>query len=228
MRLYLTLLFLLLAKLTLNAQSDSLLVETFYDTKQTLIKERYYIHADSLKNGPFTYYSKKGKILRNGRYTMGKPAGIWIYYENNNWNRVISKFDWTLFKEIEFHRYSKTKVNFPILIDGKTHFLELDTVCRFPGGDLAYQHYIQEIIKSIDTGNTSQGKASIHFLIDESGKVSVLDIKWENQNEELEPINPKLEIQLRKLIEEMPDWIPHSMNGIHYPQTYVLPIGFNK
>lgn len=196
------------------AQSDSILFQKDSPSGKVLLEE-YSISKDSVKNGPYKKFNAKGKRLMEGQYTDGKPSGIWVYYEANNWNRIYSKFDWSSMKEIEFH-----------FVSNRTRTHASDSFCRFPGGDVVYQQYLDESISKISRDHSeTKGKAKITYMIGPNGKVILEEIIWFDKEGNKQPINPKLESDLRTMFETMPAWIYCSeVNTSKF--RFILPVLF--
>ncbi|TNE81473.1 MAG: hypothetical protein EP332_03530 [Bacteroidetes bacterium] len=198
----------------LYAQSDSLKVERFYKNSKQL-REVYYISLDSVKNGPYIEYNSKGKKLKEGRYTKDYPSGIWHYYENNNWNRLYSVFDWDTMKEIEYKYVSNRKRTSPS-----------DSFCRFPGGEIVFFHYILEQGRRILTKFPNlEGKAKVTIQLEQGRQVKVVKTEWFDQEGKKATINSQVEAELKAMFEKMPAWLqcpPDPKPGFQY----VIPILF--
>lgn len=203
-----------IASLESFGQSDSIRVQKYSKSGKVVVEE-YFIRADSTKNGPYRRFNEKGKRLMEGQYRSGKPVGVWVYYEDNNWNRPYSKFDWDTLQELEYHYVSNRM--------GKN---ASDSFCRFPGGEMVWHHYSVEICSKIAKENPdNKGKAKIRFQLDPTGKAILKEIEWFDTEGKKQPINPNLEAELRSFIENMPSWIYCSEANTHF--VMILPIEFN-
>lgn len=210
------LLFLLLTyTLPTFAQSDSLKVVIHYKNSQKVFEE-YYISSDSVKNGPYIEYNFKGKKLKEGRYTQGYPSGIWHYYENNNWNRLYSIFDWDNMQEIEYKYVLNRKRTSPS-----------DSFCRFPGGEIVFFHYIEEQGRLIlHKFPNLKGKAKVTIQLEQGKQVKVVKTEWFDQEGNKVAIDSSLEAELKAMFEKMPAWLqcpPDPKPGFQY----IIPIAFS-
>ena len=61
------------------------LVKTFYDAEETLLKEEFYLRSKNSNtlDGPYKSYFEKGGLKSEGQFVNNKSTGIWKYYYEN-------------------------------------------------------------------------------------------------------------------------------------------------
>lgn len=198
---------------------DSILVKTNYKGKYQSKKfEEYFINSiDSIKDGTYKRFSVQGKIIRIGEFKNGKPIGIWNFFENNIWNRKYLGFDFDTQTEIFYKDFNKEKVFCSIKTNTGYELKSIDSIARFPGGEMALRFYIIQNLK-LDLTRYN-GRFEAHIEIKEDGKVEVSKIRGR-------PNDINIQNELFKVIQNMPNWIPAINNKKIVASKYVLPIRF--
>lgn len=91
---------------------------------------------------------------------------------------------------------------------------------RYPGGNDALIHYITEHLEvsaSTRAGKPFRVMSRLNF--DASGKLILVTL--------LQKTDPQLEESIRKVFNEMPDWLAPIINGKPVPSEIIIPISFN-
>ena len=90
----------------------------------------------------------------------------------------------------------------------------------FPGGEEAYMRFLADNIKYpvIAQENGIQGYVGAVYNIDPKGKVSFVRME--------KGVDPSLDNEVKRVIEEMPDWTPAKLNGEAVRMTRNIPVVF--
>lgn len=222
-------------------------VSKFWDKKTGQILWEY-----SYLNGKFDGAHKKwekGKLkhiqyYKNGNlykscfdfYNNNQPAYCKMY---NNDNVVVKRLGWfqdgqqsyeTIFKngeEISVTKWLKNgckmKTNFQT---NKTLYWDADgNTCdgkeaNFPGGEKKLYEYLNENINypKIAKMLSEQGKVFVEFVVLEDG--NIIDTKV------IKGVSLELDNEAKRVVKNMPNWIPGQVCSNNIKQTYVLPISF--
>ena len=88
---------------------------------------------------------------------------------------------------------------------------------EFKGGDAELFDYIRKNLIYPNSVRES-GVVYISFIVSDEGKVINAKI--------LKGINPLLDEEALKVVNQMPDWIPMKENGKYIPSEHTIPIKF--
>jgi|LFRM01.1.fsa_nt_gb TonB family protein len=91
---------------------------------------------------------------------------------------------------------------------------------KFPGGNDAYMKYLADNVRYpvIAQENGIQGLVVARYRILSSGKADFIDI--------VEGVDPSLEKEVQRLIDQMPDWTPTTIDGEATISVRSLPVVF--
>lgn len=97
-------------------------------------------------------------------------------------------------------------------------FTTVEKMPTFPGGESAMQKFIADNLKypkeSMDKG--IQGRVTVRFIVEATGEITEVKV--------IRGIDPLLDAEAVKVIEEMPKWIPGKQNGQTVRTYYTLPL----
>ncbi len=101
-------------------------------------------------------------------------------------------------------------------------YVVVEVMPTFPGGDNALFRYIYENIKyPVEAKeNKMTGIVILRFVITREGKVDDISV--------VRGVHPLLDEEAKRIIREMPDWIPGTQDGKRVNVYYSLPISFGK
>jgi len=89
---------------------------------------------------------------------------------------------------------------------------------EFPGGDKAFQKYLDKNLKPQDTTKDIQGSVIISFFVEKDGRLS--DIKVAKS------LSVDLDKEALRVIHLSPNWIPATQNGKPIKSKYSASIKF--
>ena len=91
---------------------------------------------------------------------------------------------------------------------------------KFPGGNDAYMKYLAENVRYpvIAQENGIQGLVVARYRILSTGKADFIDI--------VEGVDPSLDKEVQRIIEQMPDWTPTTIDGEATTSARSLPVVF--
>ncbi|MCC7030268.1 MAG: energy transducer TonB [Chitinophagaceae bacterium] len=94
------------------------------------------------------------------------------------------------------------------------------TMPEFPGGEYLLSDFISKELKypADARSNKTDGRVLVRFVVDENGKISVQNIVSSGQ--------PSLDSEAVRVVRQMPDWTPGTVNGKKVKVMYTLPITF--
>lgn len=90
---------------------------------------------------------------------------------------------------------------------------------EFVGGNAAMLKFIQTHFHKPAGKQEYSGKVYVKFVIEETGKVSDIEIA--------RSLEPEIDKEAVRVISIMPDWIPGKQNGKNVKVSYTLPISLN-
>lgn len=104
----------------------------------------------------------------------------------------------------------------PVIID------IVEEPAEFPGGFEALKVYLKENLRYPESAkeNGIEGKVYMYFLVMRTGEISKISVKRGIAD------CPECDAEGKRLVENMPDWIPGKNNGVVVDQWYNLPIVF--
>ena len=91
---------------------------------------------------------------------------------------------------------------------------------QFPGGDEALMKYILGSLKYPISAksNKIEGKVVCSYVVNSAGRVT--DVKV------ISSVDPELDKEAKRVVENMPDWIPGKQNEKNVSMKYTIPINF--
>ena len=91
---------------------------------------------------------------------------------------------------------------------------------QFPGGSSAMFQYISSSIKYPVKAeeNGIQGRVVCTFVVDTDGSIS--DVKV------VKSVDPTLDKEAKRIVQEMPKWIPGKQDGAPVRVKYTVPVTF--
>lgn len=104
--------------------------------------------------------------------------------------------------------------------EGEPIFTVVEEMPQFPGGQAALMQYIARNIKYpvIAQENGIQGRVVCQFIIDERGNTADVQV--------VQGVDPLLDKEAVRLIEEMPRWKPGKQRGKPVSVEYTVPVNF--
>ena len=188
-----------------------------------------------IKEGPFVYYTSKGKISSKGSYKNNKRVGEWLTFypegqlymteiydskERRSGSFVIYYPDGKVrrsdfYKKGEFQNgncYTASGIDttwYPYLI-----------MPVYPGGDEARNRFLAEHItypfEAIKNG--IQGTVYLSFVVDSDG--SLTDVKL------LKGVSPVIDNEALRVVQLMPKWKPGLADGKPVRVLFNMPVYF--
>jgi protein TonB len=95
----------------------------------------------------------------------------------------------------------------------------VDENAEFPGGKIKFDEYIKKNMKLTSEMEVS-GKCYLRFVVDVDGSISNIVILKGH------PHCPECDKEAKRLVQNMPNWIPAKVNGKQVKSYYVVPIKF--
>lgn len=104
--------------------------------------------------------------------------------------------------------------------NGKPVFFIVEEMPKFPGGDIALHNYIANNLKYPAKAKEKgiEGRVYVSYIISPKGKVD--DVKV------IRGVDPSLDAEAKRVIEEMPDWTPGKQRGKSVAVNYTSPVSF--
>ncbi len=100
----------------------------------------------------------------------------------------------------------------------KDFFVVVEEMPKFNNGGLdKARDYIAQNIKYPTNG--IEGKVYVNFVVESNGKVSNVKI--------IKSINPDIDKEVVRVIENMPDWTPGKQKGKNVPVQFTIPVVFS-
>ena len=144
----------------------------------------------------FTEYYRNGQPHLTGNYRPGNVDHyLTSYWENGQLKR---KDVYKKGRLVSGTCWNEEGVQVP--------FYDYEMQPQFPGGMPVFQLYLKNKLGEMSIPSTFKGsKVLVKFTIDEKGDV--------NQVQILKSLDPKVEKEVKKVFEEMPQWAPARQDG---------------
>ena len=99
-------------------------------------------------------------------------------------------------------------------------FTVAETAPEFKGGTAALLRYLKDYIQypPVCRQNNIQGRVVVQFVVDKDGSIV--------EPEVIMPVNPYLDKEALRVVQEMPKWTPGTKNGKPVRVKFTLPIQF--
>lgn len=170
---------------------------------KTGINEEFFVlkHDGQTKHGDYQRSIGKNLVVTGG-YKMGKPVGIWLYYDYSG--KVAQKVD--IESGVLLETYDKQPKNGPTVLGGVANMY------RLIGRELNYPREARL--------NGAEGKVFISFIVDENGVMKDFQI--------VESAGFGMDEEAIRAFKEIDvTWIPHiDESGIRYETRMVFPVTF--
>jgi len=187
--------------------------EYYYNTNNEIILAKTTHYVDSLRDGEYVVFNKKGKIEVAGQHKKGVKSGIWVYYSivgntEKNYNENPEEKDST--------RLESENFNYSIYA---THLTDLRRAL-FPGGDRALMMFLSRAIQFPKDAIKSEarGICMTSFSVNSTGEIY--------NGKVLESPHPSLSKAAIYAILSMPNWQPALVFGVPSDMQYTLPVQF--
>jgi len=181
------------------------------DNEQIIAKIIHY--RDSLKDGKYVEFNKKGDIKTLGQYKKGVKSGIWTYY-NVNGSRERNFTD----EPEEHHIPSHQNDNHYYAIFDAHH--KDVRKAKFPGGDVALMRFLSNTIQFPNEARKSKsaGICLTSFDVSPTGEIY--------NGRALETPHPSLSRVAVNSVLSMPNWQPALVFGVPVVMQFNIPIKF--
>lgn len=102
----------------------------------------------------------------------------------------------------------------------KDHFLVVDVMPQFPGGEAALYRFLQGSIKypAVAEAGKIQGRVVCQFDVNTDGTISNIQI--------VQGVHPSLDSEAIRVIQSMPRWVPGKRKEKPVKVRFTLPINF--
>ena len=110
------------------------------------------------------------------------------------------------------------RTNLGIKIEDEPYTI-VDENAEFPGGKIKFDEYIEKNMKLTSEMKVS-GKCYLRFVVGVDGSISNVVILRGHSN------CPDCNKEAKRLVQNMPNWIPAKLNGQQVKSYYVVPIKF--
>lgn len=104
--------------------------------------------------------------------------------------------------------------------NGDPIFFVVEEMPRFPGGDKALHKYLASKLRYPEEAKEKgiEGTVYVTYIIAPSGKVDNITV--------VRGVDPLLDAEAKRVIEEMPDWKPGKQRGVNVAVSYTSPVNF--
>ncbi len=163
---------------------------------------------------PDTFHPKCDSYNKN--FTLGSLEGDVVKVDTTSFLDYPSD---TLYEinMIEEEIDSKDDINY----NSKIVVGYIDYSPQFPGGPEAYIEYLKNELHYPENciRDSISGVVIIEFVVEENGKVTNAKVT--------KSVNPDLDKEALRVVENFPNWIPGSNDGKKKSVTYTIPIKFS-
>ena len=117
------------------------------------------------------------------------------------------------FAAASFNCYAQDTIN---INKQEEIFVTPETLPQYPGGQKALMEYLVINYKPVGKESGIRGRAIIQFVVGEDGSISNAIVA--------RGIDPVLDQEAVKLVENMPKWKPGTMRGVPTRMKYTVPV----
>lgn len=198
-------------------------------------KRRFTVtYVNGLPDGSCTLYDSTGNTILEGEYKENKRTGRWIYYfENGNDYKakmrfkndslngnIVTYYEKGKLKRDENYWDGTRKSGTCYDLNGADTNCDLvETRAAFNGNMTEYIH--DNLVYPKGTGQVdTSGVVTVGFFINIDGSISCVHI--------LKSIGNIYDQEARRLVGNMPNWIPEKLEGKPVPSYQVIEIVFKK
>ena len=194
--------------------SDSLInqaVQLKYFESGQIKSENHFVSNTVKKfHGKQTYWNENGKISSEIYYKNGKKHGSFMTYWESGQLKRQDFYKNGIFTE--GFCWNKDGVNI------KHTMYKIQP--KFPGGNKELAKYLTNNMKypRNSRNSSSRGKVIVCFSIENDGKIA--DVRIEKG------VNQILNKEAKRVVENMPNWLPAMLDGKAISQVITIPIVF--
>ncbi len=185
-------------------------VEIHYLSGELYSITEYSIYPKFIKSGLSVKFHNNGKTKSEIGFLNNVYHGkLKTFYENGQLKRD-EKYQEGKLLESQCHGINgKDTTNYPFEVNA-----------RFPGGEKALMKYISTNIKYPNKARKKgiEGVVQIKFVVNSLGDIE--------NSKVLKSVDPFLDNEAMRVIEEMGKWIPAEMDGEKTSMSFTLPIKF--
>jgi len=183
----------------------------FINQTETVIQDVTF--KDNKREGQSLSYYGNGKVKDVEFFKNGLQDSISTYYHKNGAISAIELYERDSLISYAFFNDDGTK---------DTVTTSANIIAEFPGGRAGLSRFLAESITypqiAIELG--IEGKCYLQFLIDETGKISNINVMRGV------PDCPECDKESVRVVKEMPNWIPAKIHNRYCTTTFNLPIMF--
>jgi len=200
-----------IVKLTDSSTNQAIEIKYFQSGQ---IKSENHFVSNTIKkfHGKQTQWNENGKISSEIYYKNGKKHGSFMtYWESGQLKRQ------------DFYKNGFFTEGFCWNIDGINIVHKMYKIQpKFPGGNKGLSKYLTKNMKypRNSRNSSSRGKVIVRFSIENDGKIA--DVRIEKG------VNLVLNKEAKRVVENMPNWIPAQLDGKAISQIITIPIVFYR
>jgi len=161
----------------------------------------HYLNEQLTKpHGEFVYYYQNGQIESKGLYENSAKIGVW-----ERWNPDGSPKAERFYTGYQY---------------GDDPILDPDEMPEFVGGQLALHDYIANNIQypAIARANKVEGEVYVTFIVNKVGHIEKVSL--------MKSVDSYLDAEAKRIVEQMPQWIPGKKEGNLVKTQMAIPITF--
>jgi protein TonB len=198
-----------IVKLT-DSSTNQAIEKKHFDSGQIKSENHFVSNTVRKFHGKQTYWNENGEISSEIYYKNGKKHGSFMtYWESGQLKRQ------DFYKNGVFTEgfcWNKEGVN----IEHTMYKIQP----KFPGGSKELAKYLTNNMKypRNSRNSSSRGKVIVSFSIENDGKIADVRIK--------KGVNQILNKEAKRVVENMPNWLPAMIDGNAISQVITMPIVF--
>lgn len=187
-------------KAEMDGDKGWLVMVYFNNGGQLKMRGHYIDDALEVPHGTFSYYYQNGQLESQGKFENGAKIGVWERF-NPNGSAKAERY------------YSGYKY-------GDDPILDPDVMPEYEGGYEAMYNYLSENLEYPEVAliNKVEGEVYVSFVVNKVGEVERVMV--------MNSLDPHLDQEAIRLVENMPNWKPGSKEGKLVKTQMVMPINF--
>jgi TonB family protein len=174
-----------------------------------VLSTSFYYRNDTL-HGPFSKFHENGQTQQKGIYINNQLHDTLVsYYENGQLRRLDVYNSDKLLNGKCFSTTGADTTYFPYSVDAS-----------FPGGNSGMSKYISQnvVYPTVSIEMNEQGRVYLSFVIEKDGSISNLIVE--------RGISVDLDQEAKRIVNEMPNWLPAEQDGYKVRTRVRLPVNF--
>lgn len=179
-----------------------------------------YTHGEV--NGKCESYYSNGLLDEKGEVINGYKVGAWQWHKSSKADEEMKESNYEIGEKREYK--TKAKIHNAKVYEGESTFSSVESMPEFPGGMTGMQKFIVKNVTypTRERENNIEGLSLVTFVVDITGEIIDVEIFDGTENKG----TPAMHKESKRMVNDMPRWIPGFQMNIPVKVKYTLPIRY--